>query len=74
MNEKRPYPSPTGKISDLVKGKNSGQVLVEYILLMAIVLILSFSVLKIANTGLADIWLYIARKIAYPSSVVDFRQ
>lgn len=54
------------------KSKQKGQALVEYILLLAMVMILSLVLIKFANAGLANYWLYIVKKITYPTIGVDF--
>lgn len=43
--------------------EESGQSLVEFVLLLSVIVLLSFGFLKVANTGLAEYWLKAATLI-----------
>ena len=52
--------------------RQAGQVLVEYIILLSLVFLISLVFMKGIHRGLGDVWLFIVKKIAYPTNV-DFQ-
>jgi hypothetical protein len=44
--------------------KNSGQALMEFLLLFVIIFAMSFTILKVANNNLGKIWIFAVKKIA----------
>lgn len=51
------------------KKNQAGQALVEFVLLLVVVIMLSFSMKRIVMTRMSDIWKNMIETIAYPEKV-----
>lgn len=51
-----------------------GQTLIEFVLLLVVMMILSFTMLKGINTAVADRWIALIKVVSWPTSTgIDFR-
>jgi len=52
----------------LKKHKDTGQTLVEFLLLLAVIFGLSYGILTVGHQGVADLWKTMIRIVIYPST------